>query len=321
MAGLDISERRLPQDGGIHVLMDKRPIDLRVSTMPGKYGEKVVIRVIDNDRTNLNLETLGFSYDTLKQWRKLIQSPNGIILVTGPTGSGKSTTLYAGLAEINRPDVNICTVEDPVENNLEGINQFQVNEKAGFTFANALRALLRQDPDILMIGEVRDLETAKLATQAALTGHLVFSTLHTNDAPGAVTRLYNLGIEPYLVGATTAGVLAQRLVRKLCLNCREEVEPGLKQRQQLEAVADNIEKIWKPRGCPRCRNTGFSGRIGIYELFIPDDRCFEAISRGCSLNELRELAVAGGMHTLRDDGILKVSQGATTLEEVLRVAA
>ncbi len=321
MAGLDISERRLPQDGGIHVLMDKRPIDLRVSTMPGKYGEKVVIRVIDNERTNLNLETLGFSYDTLKQWRKLIQSPNGIILVTGPTGSGKSTTLYAGLAEINRPDVNICTVEDPVENNLEGINQFQVNEKAGFTFANALRALLRQDPDILMIGEVRDLETAKLATQAALTGHLVFSTLHTNDAPGAVTRLYNLGIEPYLVGATTAGVLAQRLVRKLCLNCREEVEPGLKQRQQLEAVADNIEKIWKPRGCPRCRNTGFSGRIGIYELFIPDDRCFEAISRGCSLNELRELAVAGGMHTLRDDGILKVSQGATTLEEVLRVAA
>jgi type IV pilus assembly protein PilB len=321
MAALDISERRLPQDGGIHVMMDKRPIDLRVSTMPGKFGEKVVIRVIDNERINLNLETLGFSYETLKQWRKLIQSPNGIILVTGPTGSGKSTTLYAGLAEINRPDVNICTIEDPVENNLEGINQFQVNEKAGFTFATALRALLRQDPDILMVGEVRDLETAKLATQAALTGHLVFSTLHTNDAPGAVTRLYNFGIEPYLVGATTVGVLAQRLVRKLCLNCREEAEPTLKQRQQLEKVTDSVAKVWKSKGCIRCRNTGFSGRVGIYELFTPDDRCFEAITRGCSLNELRELARQSGMRSLREDGIIKVAQGATTLEEVLRVAA
>ena len=321
MAGLDISERRLPQDGGIHVMMDKRPIDLRVSTMPGKHGEKVVMRVIDNERTNLNLETLGFSYDTLKQWRKLIQAPNGIILVTGPTGSGKSTTLYAGLMEINSPDVNICTVEDPVENNLAGINQFQVNERAGFTFAGALRALLRQDPDIIMVGEVRDLETAKLATQAALTGHLVFSTLHTNDAAGAVTRLYNLGIEPYLVGATTAGVLAQRLVRKLCLNCREEAAPNAKQRQQLERVAGQVEKIWRAKGCPRCRNTGFAGRIGIHELFIPDDRCFEAISRGCPLNELRDLARAAGMRTLREDGIAKVAQGATTLEEILRVAA
>ena len=202
MAGLDISERRLPQDGGIHVMMDKRPIDLRVSTMPGKHGEKVVIRIIDNDKASVNLEKLGFGYETLKQWRKLIALPNGILLVTGPTGSGKSTTLYACLQEMNRDDVNICTVEDPVEYNLAGVNQFQVNEKAGFTFASALRSLLRQDPDILMIGEIRDSETAKLATQAALTGHLVLSTLHTNDAPGAVTRLYNLGIEPYLVGAT-----------------------------------------------------------------------------------------------------------------------
>ena len=322
MAGLDISERRLPQDGGIHVMMDKRPIDLRVSTMPGKHGEKVVLRVVDNARTNLNLETLGFSYDVLKQWRKLIQEPNGIVLVTGPTGSGKSTTLYAGLMEISRPDVNICTVEDPVENNLEGINQFQVHEKAGFTFSTALRSLLRQDPDILMIGEIRDLETAKLATQAALTGHLVFSTLHTNDAAGAVTRLYNLGIEPYLVGATTAGILAQRLVRKLCLNCREEIAPSLKQRQQIEtATGETVEKLWKPRGCARCRKSGFSGRIGIHELFVPDEKCFDAISRGCALGELRDLAVAAGMTTLRQDGIAKVVQGATTLEEVLRVAA
>src|SRR3954464_6366475 len=195
MAGLDISERRLPQDGGIHVMMDKRPIDLRVSTMPGKHGEKVVVRVIDNDKASVNLEKLGFGYETLKQWRKLIALPNGILLVTGPTGSGKSTTLYACLQELSRDDVNICTVEDPVEYNITGVNQFQVNDKAGFTFANALRALLRQDPDILMIGEIRDSETAKLATQASLTGHLVLSTLPTNDAPGSSPRLYNLGIE------------------------------------------------------------------------------------------------------------------------------
>src|SRR5215208_1423054 len=202
MAGLDISERRLPQDGGIHVMMDKRPVDLRVSTMPGKHGEKVVIRVIDNDKASVNLEKLGFGYDTLKSWRKLISLPNGILLVTGPTGSGKSTTLYACLQELNADDVNICTVEDPVEYALNGVNQFQINDKAGFSFPSALRSLLRQDPDIMMVGEIRDGETARLATQAALTGHLVLSTLHTNDAPGAVTRLYNVGIEPYLVGAT-----------------------------------------------------------------------------------------------------------------------
>ena len=321
MAGLDISERRLPQDGGIHVMMDKRPIDLRLSTMPGKHGEKVVMRVIDNSRTNLNLETLGFGYDVLKTWRKLITEPNGIILVTGPTGSGKSTTLYAGLMEIARPDTNICTVEDPVENNLEGINQFQVHEKAGFTFSTALRSLLRQDPDVLMIGEIRDGETAKLATQAALTGHLVFSTLHTNDASGAVTRLYNLGIEPYLVGATLTGVLAQRLVRKLCLNCREEAEPTPKQRLTLEsATGSSVEKVYRPRGCNRCRKSGFSGRIGVHELLVPDEACVEAISRGCTLGEVRDLARKAGMRTLREDGIDKVVQGATTLEEVLRVA-
>src|SRR3954453_7975511 len=234
MAGLDISERRLPQDGGIHVMMDKRPIDLRVSTMPGKHGEKVVIRVIDNEKASVNLEKLGFGYDALKQWRKLIELPNGIVLVTGPTGSGKSTTLYACLQELNHDDVNICTVEDPVEFALTGINQFQVNEKAGFTFASALRSLLRQDPDIIMVGEIRDGETARLATQAALTGHLVLSTLHTNDAPGAVTRLYNLGIEPYLVGATVSGVMAQRLVRKLCQSCKEAYEPSPNERRQIE---------------------------------------------------------------------------------------
>jgi type IV pilus assembly protein PilB len=321
MAGLDISERRLPQDGGIHVMMDKRPVDLRVATMPGKHGEKVVVRVIDNDKASVHLEKLGFSYDTLKQWRKLIGLPNGIVLVTGPTGSGKSTTLYAALQELNAEDVNICTVEDPVEYNLAGVNQFQVNEKAGFTFATALRSLLRQDPDILMVGEIRDTETAKLATQAALTGHLVLSTLHTNDAVGAVTRLFNLGIESYLVGATVSGVLAQRLVRKLCQRCKEAYEPDAHERRQIDRIAGDVQTLYRPKGCPRCRNLGFTGRIGIYELFVPDDVMFDRISQGASLNELREHARAAGMTTLRTDGIEKVKAGITTLEEVYRVTA
>src|SRR3954463_1240928 len=316
MAGLDLSERRLPQDGGIHVMMDKRPIDLRVSTMPGKHGEKVVIRVIDNDKASVNLEKLGFGYETLKQWRKRIALPNGILLVTGPTGSGKSTTLYACLQELNSDDVNICTVEDPVEYALHGVNQFQINEKAGFTFPTALRSLLRQDPDILMVGEIRDNETARLATQAALTGHLVLSTLHTNDAPGAVTRLYNLGIEPYLVGATVCGVLAQRLVRKLCQRCKEAYEPSINEKRQIEKFAGDVTTLYRPKGCAHCRNLGYSGRIGIYELFVPDDEIMERISQGGTLNELREKAKAAGMRTLRIDGMEKVKAGITTLEEV-----
>jgi type IV pilus assembly protein PilB len=321
MAGLDISERRLPQDGGIHVMMDKRPIDLRVSTMPGKHGEKVVIRIIDNDKASVNLERLGFNYETLKQWRKLIAMPNGIVLVTGPTGSGKSTTLYACLQELNADDVNICTIEDPVEYNLQGVNQFQVNEKAGFTFASALRSLLRQDPDIVMVGEVRDGETARLATQAALTGHLVLSTLHTNDAPGAITRLFNLGIEPYLVGATVTGVLAQRLVRKLCQRCKEEYEPSINEKRQIERLAGDVEKLFRPKGCDRCRNLGYTGRIGIYELFVPDDAIVDKISNGANLNEVRTAARELGMRTLRADGLDKVKAGITTLEEVYRVTA
>jgi type IV pilus assembly protein PilB len=321
MAALDISERRLPQDGGIHVMMDKRPIDLRVSTMPGNFGEKVVIRIIDNEKASVNLEKLGFGYETLKQWRKLITLPNGILLVTGPTGSGKSTTLYAVLQELNADDVNICTVEDPVEYNLSGINQFQVNEKAGFTFASALRSLLRQDPDILMVGEIRDEETARLATQAALTGHLVLSTLHTNDAPGAITRLYNLGIEPYLVGATVCGVLAQRLVRKLCQHCKQPHEPSPNEQRQMEKLVGPIEHVYKPKGCSKCRNLGYSGRIGIYELLVPDDQLFDLISNGATLNGLRALASSGGMRPLRADGIEKVKAGITTLDEIYRVTA
>lgn len=321
MAGLDIAERRIAQDGGIHVMMDRRPIDLRVSTMPGRFGEKVVIRVIDNEKASVNLEKLGFGYETLKQWRKLLSLPNGIILVTGPTGSGKSTTLYACLQEINSEDINICTIEDPVEYNLNGINQFQVNDKAGFTFASALRALLRQDPDVMMVGEIRDQETARLATQAALTGHLVFSTLHTNDAPGAITRLYNLGIEPYLVGATVMGVLAQRLVRKLCPHCREPYEAGLNEKIQIEKHAGPVETLYRPKGCAKCRQLGFSGRIGIYELLVPDDRLVELIGNGASLNDIRQAALSSGMRTLRMDGLEKVKSGITTLEEIYRVTA
>jgi type IV pilus assembly protein PilB len=321
MAGLDISERRLPQDGGIHIMMEKRPIDLRVSTMPGKHGEKVVIRIIDNEKASMSLEKLGFGYEALKQWRKLITLPNGILLVTGPTGSGKSTTLYACLQELNRDDVNICTIEDPVEYALAGVNQFQVNEKAGFTFANALRSLLRQDPDIVMVGEIRDGETARLATQAALTGHLVLSTLHTNDACGAVTRLFNLGIEPYLVGATVCGVLAQRLVRKLCQRCREPYEPPANEKRVIEKFAGDVTALYRPKGCTHCRNLGYAGRIGIYELFVPDDELIERISNGATLNEIRERSRTAGMRTLRMDGMEKVKAGVTTLEEIYRVTA
>lgn len=321
MAGLDIAERRLPQDGGIHVMMDKRPIDLRVSTMPGKHGEKVVVRIIDNERASVNLEKLGFGYDTLKLFRKLITKPNGIVLVTGPTGSGKSTTLYAVLQELNRDDVNICTVEDPVEYALSGINQFQVNDKAGFTFATALRSILRQDPDILMVGEIRDGETARIATQAALTGHLVLATMHTNDAVSAITRLYNIGIEPYLVGATLCGVLAQRLVRKLCPACKKAVEPSPNEKHAFAKTNLPVDTLYYSKGCPRCRNLGYSGRIGLYELMVPDDAMTDRISAGAPLNDLRAEADRIGMHCLRHDGLEKVVQGMTTLEEVYRVTA
>ncbi len=321
MAGLDIAERRLPQDGGVHVLMDGRPIDLRVSTLATQFGEKIVIRIIDNRNVLVNLEKLGFSYEMLKLWRKLIALPNGIILVTGPTGSGKSTTLYSVLKELNSDDVNICTVEDPVEFNLPWVNQFQVNEKIGFTFAASLRSLLRQDPDIIMVGEVRDNDTARIAVQAALTGHLVFSTLHTNDACGAVTRLLNIGIEPYLVSAALMGVLGQRLVRKICTSCKEPYEPPVNVRRAAERSAGEIETFYHGVGCAKCRNSGYSGRIGIYELLAPNDAMRDKITIAPSINELRAIAAEGGMVSLRDDGMAKVKAGITTVEEVFRATA
>jgi type IV pilus assembly protein PilB len=321
MAGLDISERRLPQDGGIHVLMDSRPIDLRVSTLAGQFGEKIVIRIIDNRNVLVNLEKLGFAYEMLKAWRRVIDSPNGIVLVTGPTGSGKSTTLYSVLRELNSDDVNICTVEDPVEFNLGGINQFQVNEKIGFSFAAALRSLLRQDPDIIMLGEIRDNETARIAVQAALTGHLVLSTLHTNDAAGAITRLLNVGVEPYLVSASLMGVLAQRLVRKICTNCKEPYDPPINIRRAVERVAGEVEVFYRGKGCPKCRNTGFMGRIGIYELLVPNEEIRELCTRSASVAQIHDVGRQTGMITLREDGMAKVKAGITTVEEVFRVTS
>ena len=317
MSGLDISERRVPQDGGIHVMLEGRPIDLRVSTMPGKHGEKLVIRVIDNRNVLVSLEKLGFTYEMLKAFKQTVHQPNGILLVTGPTGSGKSTTLYSILSELNDPELNICTVEDPIEFNLSGINQFQVNEKAGFNFTNALRSLLRQDPDIIMLGEIRDQDTARIATQAALTGHLVLSTLHTNDAPSAVTRLFNVGVEPYLVAAALRGVLAQRLVRKICSNCKEPVEVTPPVKRAAEKVAGPIETFYHGRGCAKCRQSGFSGRIGIFELLSPSDRMLDAIAGGAGLHVLRDIGREEGFTPLRADGMEKVKAGLTTVEEVL----
>ena len=318
MAEMDIAQRRLPQDGGIHVLVEGRPIDLRVSVMPGNHGEKVVIRVIDPQKVLFNLESLGFTYENLKLFRKVIQSPNGIVLVTGPTGSGKNTTLYAALSELNNEDVNICTVEDPVECNITGINQFQVNQAAGFEFSTALRSLLRQDPDIIMVGEIRDQATATIAVQAALTGHLVLTTLHTNDAPGAVTRLLDLHIAPYLVSASLIAILAQRLVRKICPNCKTEYEPPTSIRKVAEKASGKFDEFCRGVGCKKCRNTGFAGRIAIHELFVPNEEIMEMINEGASLKNLRAMALETGMISLQSDGIEKVKAGIVSIEEVLR---
>jgi type IV pilus assembly protein PilB len=319
MASLDISERRLPQDGRVHVLLDSRKIDLRVSTFPGSRGEKTVIRVLDTRSVSLNLRDLGFAEDVLAPLQAAVQAPNGIILVTGPTGSGKSTTLYAALNEIASMENNVCTVEDPIEYHIPLINQFQVQERTGLTFSKALRTLLRQDPDIIMVGEVRDDETARTAIQAALTGHLVLTTLHTNDAPSAITRLINMGVEPYLIGAALNCVLAQRLVRRICAKCREEYEPPRPLRKAVERMGYGMDKFHKGVGCRRCRNTGYSGRLGVHELLLINDELRDAVVAGLSVAELRKIAGRYGMITLRHDGFRKVREGLTSLEEVIQI--
>jgi len=319
MAELDIAQRRLPQDGGINVLMEGRPIDLRVSVMPGHFGEKVVIRIIDARKILTNLESLGFNYDNLNLFRQVIDSSNGIVLVTGPTGSGKNTTLYAALAELNSEKINICTVEDPVECNIHAINQFQVNEIAGFNFATALRSLLRQDPDIIMVGEIRDNDTASIAVQAALTGHLVLSTLHTNDAPGAITRLLDLGVAPYLVSASLIAVIAQRLVRKICPNCKDQYDPPKSIKKTVAKWMGDQPEFYRGIGCKKCRNTGYLGRIAIHELFVPDENILDMITQGATLKELRSAALKNEMAPLYVDGIEKVKASITTIDEILRV--
>ena len=320
MASLDISERRLPQDGRVLVLLEGRKIDLRVSTFPTKRGEKTVIRVLDTRSISLVLEELGFAEDILNTFQGNIHAPNGIILATGPTGSGKSTTLYAALNAISSMENNVCTVEDPIEYHLPLINQFQVQEKIGLTFSKALRTLLRQDPDVIMVGEIRDEETARTAIQAALTGHLVFSTLHTNDACSAVTRLVNMGVEPYLIGAALNMVLAQRLVRRVCSKCKQSYEPPRNIRKALERMGYEMETFYRGVGCRNCRNTGFRGRIALHELLIVSDQLRDAIVSSPSIGPLRKIAAREGMVSLPHDGFRKVREGITTVEEVLYIA-
>jgi type IV pilus assembly protein PilB len=319
MASMDISERRLPQDGRVHVLLEGRKIDLRVSTFPSTRGEKTAIRVLDTRSISLNLEDLGFGEDVLRRFQQNIRAPNGIVLATGPTGSGKSTTLYAALNAISSMENNVCTVEDPIEYHLPLINQFQVQSKIGMTFSAALRTLLRQDPDVIMVGEIRDEETAHTAIQAAMTGHLVFSTLHTNDACSAITRLINMGVEPYLIGAAMNMILAQRLVRRICTKCRTSFEPARTMRKAVERMGFEFNEFYKGVGCKSCRNTGFKGRIGVHELLVISDEMRDAIVADPTINKLRKIALADGMLTLAQDGFRKVREGITTIEEIFHI--
>ncbi|MHC4476848.1 MAG: GspE/PulE family protein [Planctomycetota bacterium] len=319
MANLDISERRLPQDGKISVIVGAREIDLRVSTLPTSHGEKVVIRILDTMSIIRGLDQLGMEPQVVTAFSKQIMLPHGILLVTGPTGSGKSTTLYSSLCQMDSDKVNISTVEDPVEYQLDFCNQVQVNEKIGLTFASALRSLLRQDPDVIMIGEIRDNETARIAVQAALTGHLVLSTLHTNDAASSITRLVNIGIDPYLIAASLNAVLAQRLVRKICPDCREVYKIPKNMRKCADEAGVRADELFHGSGCDRCRGSGYLERIGIYELLVVDEAFRDMINKDHSTNSMRRAFHQSQEPALFDDGIKKVKRGLTTMEEVLRV--
>ena len=320
MAELDIAERRVPQDGRIRLRMHDRQVDVRVSTLPTLHGESVVLRLLDKEAGRIDLLDLGMAQDTLDRFLSIVSRPHGIVLSTGPTGSGKTTTLYAAVDRIRTGKEKIITVEDPVEYELPGVPQVPVNEKVGLTFANALRALLRQDPDIMLVGEIRDQETADIATHAALTGHLVLSTLHTNDAATALTRLVDLGIEPYLVASTVEAVLAQRLVRRICQECRETTTITPEQSRALGTEARGLDQVWAGAGCPECRGTGYRGRTGIFELLVMDEELRLAVQKDASANHLERRGRDRGMGLLKEDGLRVVRNGLTTVEEVLRVA-
>ncbi|MDP8296685.1 MAG: type II secretion system ATPase GspE [Candidatus Orphnella occulta] len=319
MANLDIAERRAPQDGRLTLKMEGREIDIRVSCMPTIYGENVVLRILDVSSALLSFTDTGFSKEMLGKYEKLIFHPHGMILVTGPTGCGKTTTLYVSLDKINTVEKNIITIEDPVEYKLSGIRQMQVNPKVDLTFANGLRSILRQDPDMIMVGEIRDFETAEIAIQAALTGHLVFSTLHTNDAAGALTRMMDMGVEPFLISSSVIGVLAQRLVRTICKNCKEEYTPTQETLRDIGLVSESRIKFYRGKGCLKCMNTGYKGRIGIFELMLMDEDIRKLTIAKASHDEIRNHAISSGMISLKQDGIRKVKQGLTTVEEMLRV--
>jgi len=319
MANLDISERRLPQDGRIRAMVHGRKLDLRLSTLPTASGEKAVMRILDTRSIQVSLDELGMGEDSLLIWKHQIAQPHGILLVTGPTGSGKTTTLYSSLGQMDKARLNISTVEDPVEYHLDGVNQTQTHERIGMTFAAALRALLRQDPDVVMVGEIRDAETGRIAIQASLTGHLVLSTLHTNDAPSSITRLINIGVEPYLIGASVNACLAQRLVRRICEYCKEQVRPSEHIVDHLAMHGISEDMVFEGKGCDKCRHTGYTGRVGLYELLVLDDNMRDKIAGNPNVTEFRRVCIERGMVTLREDGFRKVALGRTTVDEVLRV--
>lgn len=320
MANLDIAERRLPQDGRIELLVNESPVDLRVSVLPTMFGESAVMRVLDRSNVKLDLDRVGMRSDDLDVTRRLINKPNGIVIVTGPTGSGKTTTLYAALNELNTIGVKILTVEDPVEYDIDGLVQVQVIPDIGLTFGRALRHFLRQDPDIILVGETRDLETAQIAVQASLTGHIVFTTLHTNDAPSTVARLLDLGLEPFLVTATIEGIISQRLVRTICTRCKEDFEPTEQQLMELQLTPDDIEGqvFYRGKGCDYCNQSGYKGRSALFETMIMDDELRELIMRETSTQLLRAEALKRGMRTLRQSGLLAIFDGITTIDEVVR---
>jgi type IV pilus assembly protein PilB len=320
MSNLDIAERRVPQDGRIELTVGGKPVDLRVSVLPTMFGESVVMRVLDRSQVELDVTKIGLRDEEQKVVDDLIHRPNGIVIVTGPTGSGKTTTLYSALSAINSPDVKIITTEDPVEYDIDGLIQVQINPDIGLTFARCLRHILRQDPDIILVGEIRDIETAQIAIHASLTGHLVFSTLHTNDAPTAITRLLDLGLEPFLVTATLEAVVAQRLVRKICTKCRAEFEPTEDMLWELDLTPEEVRgrTFYFGRGCDGCNNTGYRGRMGLFEIMHMDDQLRDLILHESSTNVIREEAHKRGMRSLRDAGLMAIYDGATTIEEVVK---